>query len=120
MGETLKVKPSRVFEYICPRQTGRVDLIADTALVLRNPRAEYRGLDEGGVLTQLDTGQYHGLNPVGALIWSLIDGQAFLELVEAVRSELTEPPLDLAEDMAEFIEALKSRKLVDVSNPQPV
>lgn len=72
------------------------------------------------MLTQLDTGQYHGLNPVGALIWSLIDGQTLVELVEAVRSELAEPPLELADDIEEFIEALKSRKLVDVTDPPAV
>lgn len=86
-------------------------------MVRHNPRAEYRGLDEGGVLTQLDTGQYHGLNPVGALIWSLIEGQTFSELVEAVRGQLADPPSELAEDMSDFIEALSGRSLVDVSDP---
>ncbi len=69
-------------------------------------------------MTQLDTGQHHGLNPVGALIWSLIDGQTFTELVEAVRGHLSEPPPELVEDMAEFIEAMRGRKLVDVTEPE--
>jgi hypothetical protein len=84
--------------------------------VRRNPRAEYRGLDEGGMLTQLDTGQHHGLNPVGALIWSLIDGQTFGELVERVHSKITEPPPQLAADISEFIEALQKRRLIDISS----
>jgi len=99
---------------------GRVELIVDSAVVRHNPRAEYRGLDEGGVLTQLDTGQYHGLNPVGALIWSLIEGQTFSELVEAVRVHLADPPSELAEDMSGFIEALNGRNLVDVSEPEHI
>ncbi|MGZ5385506.1 MAG: PqqD family peptide modification chaperone [Acidimicrobiia bacterium] len=98
-------------------ERGRVELIAESAVVRHNPRAEYRGLDEGGLLTQLDTGQHHGLNPVGALIWSLIDGQTFAELVERVRAEVVEPPGHLAEDMAEFIEALRKRQLIDLSLP---
>jgi len=97
------------------RWTGRVELIADTAIVQHHKRAEYRGLDEGGVLTQLDTGQYHGLNSVGTLIWSLIDGRTFAELVEAVRSEIVEPPPQLAEDISEFIGALLQRRLIDLS-----
>lgn len=68
-------------------------------------------------MTQLDTGQHHGLNAVGTLIWSLIDGRTFVELVEAVRVEIVEPPPELSEDMAEFIEALRKRKLVEVNNP---
>jgi hypothetical protein len=94
-----------------------VELIAESAVVRRHQRAEYRGLDEGALLTQLDTGQYHGLNPVGALIWSLIDGQTFAELVERVRAEIVEPPMHLAEDMADFIEALRKRQLIDLSLP---
>ncbi len=96
-----------------------MELIADVAVVRHNPRAEYRGLDEGGVLTQLDTGQYHGLNPVGALIWSLIEGQTFGELVDAVRVQLADPPSGLAEDMSDFMEALIARNLVDISSPRP-
>ena len=69
-------------------------------------------------MTQLDTGQHHGLNPVGALIWSLIDGQTFAELVEEVRAHLAEPPPVLAEDMAEFIEAMRGRHLVDVTEAE--
>ena len=71
------------------------------------------------MLTQLDTGQYHGLNPVGALIWSLVDGRTFEELVDSVRGQLAEPPAELAEDMSDFVEALRKRKLVDVSDPDP-
>ena len=72
------------------------------------------------MLTQLDTGQYHGLNPVGALIWSIVDGQTFEELVDAVRGQLADPPPELAEDMSDFIGALRKRSLVDVSDPKPV
>ena len=97
---------------------GRVRLIADTAIVKHNQRTEYRGLDEGGLLTQLDTGQRHGLNPVGALIWSLMEGQAFGVLVNDVAAQLADPPPDLSADMAEFVEALRVRHLVDVRDPE--
>ena len=70
-------------------------------------------------MTQLDTGQYHGLNPVGALIWSLIAGQTFGELVEAVRAQLADPPSELAGDMSDFIEALVGRNLVEIFDSRP-
>jgi len=108
-----------VFDYIWPPANAGIELIVENAVVRRNSRAKYRGLDEGGMLTQLDTGQHHGLNPVGALIWSLIDGRTFAELVEAVRNEIVDPPPELAEDMAEFIEALNKRRLVYISDPNP-
>ena len=70
-------------------------------------------------MTQLDTGQHHGLNPVGALIWSLIDGQTFAALVHDVAVQLADPPPELVDDMSEFIEALSKRDLVDVVEPEP-
>jgi hypothetical protein len=88
-------------------------------VVRRNPRAEYRELDEGGMVTQLDTGRHHGLNPVGALIWSLSDGRTFGELVEAVKIEVIDPPPELAADMAEFVEALHKRRLVFLADVDP-
>lgn len=100
-------------------QRGRVELIAESAVVRHNPRAEYRGLDEGGLLTQIDTGQHHGLNAVGALIWSLMNGQTFAALVKDVAAQLADPPLELADDIADFVEALQKRKLVDVFFPEP-
>ena len=69
------------------------------------------------MLTQHDTGQHHGLNPVGALIWFCIDGQTFADLVEEVRSQIVEPPPELAEDISDFIEAMQTRQLIDLSEP---
>ena len=94
-------------------------LIADNAVVQHNPRTDYEPLDEGGMVTQLDTGRHHGLNPVGALIWSLIDGRTFGELVEAVKIEIIDPPPELTADMAEFVEALHKRRLVYLSGSDP-
>ena len=43
----------------------------------RNPDVVARNLSEGegGVLLHLQTGSYHGMNPVALLIWEQLDGQ---------------------------------------------
>jgi len=47
-----------------------VTTIRPTDVLRRSPRVAYRELggDRGGVLLQLDTGAYHGVDRIGALI----------------------------------------------------
>ena len=104
-------------DYIGRPAIEEIETIAENAIIRRNPRAEYQALDEGGLVTQLDTGRHHGLNSVGALIWSLCDGRTFAEVVAATEIEIVEPPPELADDIAEFIEALHKRRLVYLSKP---
>lgn len=80
-------------------------------------RAVYRDLADGagGVLLHLDTAAYHGVNEIGALIWEMLgDGTNFATLVERVRGELLEEPDTLEDDVAQFVEALRQRDLVEV------
>ena len=67
--------------------------------------AEFRRVrEEGAVLLNLDTSAYHGVNPVGSLIWGQLEEPvSFARLVEAVRARLQDPPPDLAGDVAAFI-----------------
>jgi hypothetical protein len=83
-------------------------------VIRRNPRVVFRSLEDGtGVLLHLDSTAYHGVNGVGALIWSLLDASpTFGALIGKVRSRLTDPPTNLDEDVAEFISDLKTRDLV--------
>jgi hypothetical protein len=85
-----------------------------STVLLRNPRVEYRSLgeEEGGVLLHLDTAAYHGLNGVGALAWSLLDGITFENLLEELRSRLEGIPPNFEEEIAEFIGDLAERDLV--------
>ena len=45
--------------------------------IRRSPQVAARELsaEEGAVLLHLETAQYHGINPVGLLIWELLDGE---------------------------------------------
>lgn len=89
-------------------------MIEQTTVIRRNPKAEYRsmGEGEGGVVLHLDTAAYHGVNGGGALVWSLLEGITFAELIAELRTRWDDPPLELGADIAEFIENLAQRDLV--------
>jgi hypothetical protein len=80
----------------------------------RNSRVEYRSLGDegGGVLLHLDTAAYHGLNGVGALAWSLLDGITFQKLLEELRTQLEGIPPTFEEEIAEFVSDLAERDLI--------
>jgi len=91
-----------------------VEEVEAQTVIHRNPRVVFRSLEDGtGVLLHLDSTAYHGVNRVGALIWSLLEASpSYRTLVESVRSRLTDPPTSLDQDVAEFISDLRSRGLV--------
>ena len=71
----------------------------------------------GGVFLHLETGQYHGVNEVGALVWSLLgEGTSFGDVLDAVRRRVEDPPEDLDKDIASFVADLESRDLVSLDN----
>ena len=77
-------------------------------------------VDGGGVLLNLDTAAYHGLNQIGTIIWSLLDGGTrFADLVGALRGRIEAAPSNLEEDVAEFLEGLAQRDLVMLSPDPP-
>jgi len=67
----------------------------------------------GGVLLHLESGQYHGVNSVGALVLSLVgDRITFGDLVDAVREQIDDAPPDLGDDVAAFLSDLQARNLI--------
>ena len=61
----------------------------------------------------LESGEYHGINDVGCLIWGLVDGERTIaDLVEAVRAEIDDAPPDLADDVERFIGDMRERDLL--------
>ncbi|MBI4260076.1 MAG: PqqD family protein [Actinobacteria bacterium] len=86
----------------------------------RNPRVVYRALrpGEGGVLLHLETGQYHGLNEVGAAVWDLLDGLTPAPRIAArLRGRLEDPPTDLDDVVESFLDELRHRDLVVEAGP---
>ena len=83
------------------------------APIKRNPKVAHRPLAEGGVLLHLDSGQYHGLNGVGLLVWGLLDGEpTFDRLLADLRGRLADPPDRLESDIDSFLDGLLSRDLI--------
>jgi hypothetical protein len=85
--------------------------IDPSTTLAKNENVAFRRLaeGEGGVLLHLESGEYHGINEVGCLIWELVDGERTVDgLVVA-----------LGEDGAELVgEAAEDGHLV-LSQPDP-
>jgi Coenzyme PQQ synthesis protein D (PqqD) len=70
---------------------------------------------EGAVLLHLDSGQYHGINPVGQAIWELLaDGGTVGEVVDRLRDRVEAPPPSLESDVLRFLTSIHERDLVVV------
>ena len=81
--------------------------IGPTSKVERNGNVAFRRLadGEGGVLLHLESGEYHGINEVGCLIWELLDGERTVDDVE-------DAPDDLTGEVILFLDSLGVRDLV--------
>jgi len=91
-------------------------VIAPDTVVRRSPRAAFHQLAEGqgGVLLHVDTGAYHGLNRVGALIWETLERpMPFSALLDDLRPRFTDPPPGIAGEIQVFLEDLKTRGLIE-------
>jgi len=83
--------------------------------VERNGSVAFRRLaaGEGGVLLHLESGEYHGINEVGCLIWELLDGERSVDDVAvALRDGVEDPPDDLVGEVIVFLDSLRVRELV--------
>jgi hypothetical protein len=86
-----------------------------TSRVERNENVAFRRLaaGEGGVLLHLESGEYHGINEVGCLIWELVEGERTVdEIAVALRDGVEDPPADLVGEVIVFLESLQVRELV--------
>ncbi|TMG25976.1 MAG: PqqD family protein [Chloroflexi bacterium] len=83
--------------------------------VSRNPKIVARelGAPQGAVLLHLETGAYHGLNPVGFVVWELIDDRRTVaDLVDGVRDRIKNAPPEVDQDVMKFLEAALARDLI--------
>lgn len=96
-----------------PKDGGESDLSPQT-----NVRAVARHVssEAGGelVILNLETGQYHGLEQVGRLVWNRIqDGATVQELEQAVLAEYAVEPERCRQDLRALLEGLRKRGLVE-------
>ncbi len=81
----------------------------------RNPNVVARELaaESGAVLLHLDSGSYHGLNPLGWAIWGLIDGERSAQDVAVdLRRQFDDAPPELEADVQAFLDGLRERDLI--------
>jgi hypothetical protein len=83
--------------------------------VRRGDRVAFRayGDGSGGVLLDLDTSLYFGVNGVGALVWELIgSGNDVTSIIEEMRKRFENAPPDLSDDVHHFLSELGERHLI--------
>jgi hypothetical protein len=74
-----------------------------------------RDIDEVFFIMDGRSSDLHSLNPIGARIWELVDGQRTVADIAAVIVEEYEVEAGRAEgDVVEFLETLQTKKLVDL------
>lgn len=87
----------------------------DSTRIRRNPEVVARELagDGGAVLLHLQSGAYHGLNPVGVVVWELLDGErTVIEVIEGVRERVAGAPPEVDQDVRDFLDGALARHLV--------
>jgi hypothetical protein len=92
-------------------------MIDQATRIRRNPDVVFRSLEEeqGGVLLHLESGEYHGLNDLGSLIWRLIENESsFADVVAGVRAQTEDAPEGVDQDVSNFLDDLNRRNLVQL------
>jgi PqqD family protein of HPr-rel-A system len=78
-----------------------------------NSRVLCRIVEDEAVLLDLDSGEYHGLNPVGTRIWQLLsDGRSVGAICEALCREYDVPPETVREDVELLLTDLLNKRLI--------
>jgi hypothetical protein len=92
--------------------------------VRRGERIAFRayGDGSGGVLLDLDTSLYFGVNGVGALVWELIgSGNDVTSIINEMRGRFEQTPVDLSDDVLQFLNELEERHLIRIeASPAPI
>ncbi len=89
--------------------------------IRRADHAVYHSIQPGGgVLLHVESGAYHQINEIGALIWELLQTlPSRAELLAELRTRIVDAPDCLEADVDEFLEALKERELIVIESDQP-
>ena len=92
-----------------------MEAVSLTSRVSVHPDAVFRELDGEGVLLNLTSGLYFGLNEVGTRIWRLIEEDGEIQRIVTALAEEYDAPTDrLREDLISLILQLRDKGLVHV------
>jgi Coenzyme PQQ synthesis protein D (PqqD) len=90
-------------------------------MLVRNPSVLWRELDGEAILLDPQAGCSYNLNPVGTLIWKLLDGQHSTEDIVAAICDAYEVEAGQAgQDAQRLFDDLLANGLVSISAPSPV
>ena len=96
--------------------TATADRIGLDAHVAPAPDLLYSELDGEGVVLDLSSGVYFGLNPVGARVWQLLDGgRPLREVRDALLTEFDVEPARCEADLLEVVGRMAKSGLVRVA-----
>lgn len=84
-------------------------------VVRKSSKTAWRTIAGEGVILDLDSKMLRGLNPVGARIWELVDGERSVEEIgEQIAKEFDVDPSRAQADVEAFVNDLLARQLVEV------
>jgi hypothetical protein len=87
--------------------------ITDDTILARHPEAAFRIYQEEGVVVLPAGAEVHVLNPVGARIWELLDGQRTVTAItEAILAEYEVSREAARADVHEFLAALAEKGMI--------
>lgn len=89
-------------------------------MLVRNPSVLWRELDGEAILLNPKEGCSYNLNPVGTLIWKLLDGQhTASDIIAAICEAFEVEPEQASQDTQVLLDDMLTHKLID-SSPSPV
>jgi hypothetical protein len=78
----------------------------------------YRDFVSETVLLNINTGQYHGLNPTAGRMLTVLDGAESVDAaVNQLAAEFEQPLERIGDDVSELCEALLERSLLEIRDP---
>ena len=88
--------------------------ISFSARVVVAPDVLFRLVGDEGVLVNLNTEQYHGVNAVGARMWNALGGADSIQAAyDALVQEYDVEPARLRKDLEEFVGQLLAQQLIE-------
>jgi len=85
--------------------------IANPIIVLREE------FDDWAILFNPDSGDAHGLNPLGVFVWKKLDGEhAIDDIIEEIKSDCEDVPAEVDKDVSDFVKELTDKGLVGYVN----
>jgi hypothetical protein len=85
-----------------------------STVLRRNPTAAFRIYDGEGVLVLPTKLELRVVNPTGARVWELLDGERSVgSIASVIAEEYDVPPGDAERDVLEFLQELAGHELVE-------